>query len=132
MLSLTQLRQNLFALADQVIESGQALIVERRGVHLRLSVAETSPSGGRLSRLKHQDLVVGPALSASESPAAWGEFQSVKQWTGVSDVPAALLGVRGSRQKINPTSEPRKQKFSPNNFEPGKAAVSTRRKKKPQ
>lgn len=72
--SLTELRQRLFELADQVVESGMPLEIERRGVRLRLSrVDEPVAKGGRLARLQAQSLVVGAALSPSESPAQWSE-----------------------------------------------------------
>ncbi|MEO8802123.1 MAG: hypothetical protein ABI304_08540 [Rudaea sp.] len=71
-ISLTELRQRLFQLADQVIETGEPLVVMRRGVRLQLvrddAGAQTS---GRLARLKPQRAVVGAALSPYESPAQW-------------------------------------------------------------
>ncbi len=68
--SLTELRQKLFKLADHVIDTGEPLIVERRGVRLRLVKEDIQKlKGGRLSRLKRQDLVVGPPLDPHESPA---------------------------------------------------------------
>lgn len=72
--SLTELRQRLFELADQVVESGLPLEIERRGVRLRLSrVDEPAARGGRLARLQAQSLVVGAALLPAESPAQWTE-----------------------------------------------------------
>jgi len=71
--SLTELRQKLFKLADHVIDTGEPLIVERRGVRLRLVKEDVQiQKGGRLSRLKRQDLVIGPPLDPHESPAEWG------------------------------------------------------------
>lgn len=73
--TLTELRQRLFQLADQVIESGEPLVIERRGVRLRLVREDAAATkGGRLARLKlrKQSVVVGPALDPHESPAAWG------------------------------------------------------------
>ncbi len=69
-ISLTELRQNLFRLADQVVDGGEPLVIERRGVRLKL-VRDDDLSGGRLQRLQPQELVVGPALLPSESPAEW-------------------------------------------------------------
>lgn len=72
--TLTELRQRLFQLADQVIESGEALVIERHGVRLRLvRDGEPTAEGGRLARLKprKQSVVVGPALDPHESPAEW-------------------------------------------------------------
>jgi hypothetical protein len=69
-MSLTELRQKLFKLADRVIETGEPLIVERHGVRLRIAREETPRfKGGRLSRLKKQTAVIGPPLDPHESPA---------------------------------------------------------------
>lgn len=70
-LSLTELRTNLFALADHVVESGEPLLIERRGVRLRLVREDTQVESGRLSRLVPQSLTVGAPLSPNESPAVW-------------------------------------------------------------
>lgn len=73
-ITLTELRQRLFQLADQVIESGEPLVIERRGVKLRL-VREGAAEDmrGRLARIKSrkQSIVVGPPLDPRESPAQW-------------------------------------------------------------
>ncbi len=69
-ITLTELRQNLFRLADQVVDGGEALVIERRGVRLKL-VRDDALSGGRLQRLQAQDLVAGSPLLPSESPAEW-------------------------------------------------------------
>lgn len=82
-ISITELRQRLFQLADQVVETGEPLVIERRGVRLRLVREDApSPKSGRLSRLVRQDIVVGPPLDPHESPAKWsgalygGEFEA--------------------------------------------------------
>jgi len=88
--SLTELRQRLFELADQVAESGLPLEIERRGVRLRLiRVDAPATSGGRLARLQSQALVIGAPLQPSESPA---------QWSGLSlpsaaEAPASYRGL---------------------------------------
>lgn len=72
--TLTELRQRLFQFADQVIESGEPLVIERRGVRLRLVREDVAvPKGGRLSRLvpRKQSVVIGPPLDPHESPAEW-------------------------------------------------------------
>lgn len=69
-ISLTELRQNLFRLADEVIDGGEPLVIERRGVRLKL-VRDDALTSGRLQLLQPQELVVGPALLPSESPAEW-------------------------------------------------------------
>lgn len=73
-ISLTELRQRLFQLADQVIDTGVPLVIERRGVQLRLVREERAASSGRLGKLKPQSLVVGAPLSPEESPASWSEL----------------------------------------------------------
>lgn len=71
-ISITELRQRLFRLADQVIETGEPLVIERRGVRLKLVREDAaSPEGGRLSRLVRQEIVVGPPLDPHESPSEW-------------------------------------------------------------
>lgn len=69
--SLTEVRQNLFALADRVVETGEPLVIERRGVRLILSREVRAPKSGRLAKLLKQQLVVGAPLAPDESPAAW-------------------------------------------------------------
>lgn len=70
-LSLTELRQRLFELADQVIDSGVPLEIERRGVRLRLVRVDTEQAAGRLARLQPRSLVLGAPLDPHESPAEW-------------------------------------------------------------
>ncbi|HEY0230488.1 MAG TPA: hypothetical protein VGC55_04470 [Dokdonella sp.] len=70
--SLTELRQRLFELADQVVDTGEPLIVLRRGVRLRLVREDAAVAeGGRLARLTPQSVVIGPPLLPEESPSAW-------------------------------------------------------------
>lgn len=73
-ISITELRQRLFQLADRVVDTGEPVLIERRGVRLRL-VREDSPEerGGRLARLKRRkrSVVVGAPLDPHESPAQW-------------------------------------------------------------
>ena len=70
--SLTELRQRLFELADQVVDTGEPLIVLRRGVRLRLVREDAAGMhSGRLARLKPQSVVVGRPLQPDESPSAW-------------------------------------------------------------
>ena len=73
-LSLTELRTKLFALADHVIESGEPLLIERRGVRLRLVREDAQAESGRLSRLAVQSLTLGAPLAPDESPAEWTGF----------------------------------------------------------
>lgn len=71
--TLTELRQQLFQLADRVIESGEPLVIERRGVRLRLVREDAAQTGGRLAKLRprKQSVVVGAPLDPHESPALW-------------------------------------------------------------
>jgi len=84
--SLTELRQNLFKLADQVIDTGEPLEIERRGVRLLL-VREpiAKATQGRLALLREQSLVVGAPLSPHESPAQWSGEGDVLQLYQVAD-----------------------------------------------
>jgi hypothetical protein len=73
-ISITELRQNLFQLADQVIETGEPLLIDRGGVQLRLVRDDIVPGrAGRLARLKarRQSVVIGAPLDPQESPARW-------------------------------------------------------------
>ncbi|HET7930390.1 MAG TPA: type II toxin-antitoxin system Phd/YefM family antitoxin [Rhodanobacteraceae bacterium] len=72
--TLTELRQRLFKLADRVIESGEPLVIERHGVRLRLVREDVDDrAGGRLAKIRSrkQSVVVGPPLDPHESPAQW-------------------------------------------------------------
>jgi hypothetical protein len=74
--SITELRQKLFQLADAVIATGEPLLIERKGVRLKLMRADSAlveGHSGRLARLRPQSLVNGPPLRADESPAVWSE-----------------------------------------------------------
>jgi hypothetical protein len=71
-ISLTELRQRLFQLADHVADTGEPLIILRNGVRLRLIREEAKDSkGGRLARLVKRSIVVGAPLDPHESPAEW-------------------------------------------------------------
>jgi len=74
MISLTELRQQLFKLADQVVDTGVPLLIERRGVRLKLVREDAQVSVSRLGKLKLQTLVQGAALAPGESPAQWSEL----------------------------------------------------------
>jgi hypothetical protein len=74
--SITEVRQNLFKLADEVLETGEPLLIERNGKRLKL-VRDESPAErpiGRLARLKKQPSTIGPPLDPHESPAQWNPF----------------------------------------------------------
>ncbi len=71
--SLTELRQRLFQLADHVVDSGEPLIVLRKGVRLRLIRDDTPVASiaGKLARLKKQQAWIGPQPDPHWSPAEW-------------------------------------------------------------
>jgi prevent-host-death family protein len=77
--SLTELRQRLFELADRVIETGEAIVITRRGRTLRIVRDEVRPRAfSRLARLRElgpQELEIGPPLDPHESPAQWSELE---------------------------------------------------------
>jgi hypothetical protein len=71
-ISLTELRQRLFQLADHVASTGEPLMIVRNGVRLRLIREDAVPEmPGRLSRLVKRSIVVGAPLDPHESPAEW-------------------------------------------------------------
>ncbi|HWS25030.1 MAG TPA: hypothetical protein VN259_00525 [Xanthomonadales bacterium] len=72
--SLTELRQQLFKLADQVVVTGVPLLIERNGVRLKLVREDAQAPVSRLGKLKAQSLVQGAALLPDESPAVWSEL----------------------------------------------------------
>jgi antitoxin Phd_YefM of type II toxin-antitoxin system len=80
-ITLTELRQRLFQLADQVAETGEPLIIVRNGVRLRLVREEALPEApGRLSRLVKRSIVIGAPLDPHESPAEWsGDINKVAE-----------------------------------------------------
>lgn len=71
--TLTELRQQLFKLADHVADTGEPLLIERRGVRLKLIREDVQATPSRLHRLKAQALVQGAPLRPDESPALWNE-----------------------------------------------------------
>lgn len=95
--SLTELRQRLFELADRVIETGEPLSIERRGVRLQLiRAAPAAARTGRLARLKSQSLVIGAPLRPDESPAQWSAGDELMR---VAEVAADYAGVAPRRRK---------------------------------
>jgi antitoxin (DNA-binding transcriptional repressor) of toxin-antitoxin stability system len=82
-ISLTELRQRLFELADRVVASGEPIVIVRNGVRLRLVREEPAVAiekAGRLARLVERDIVIGPPLDPHESPSEWsGELLRVAE-----------------------------------------------------
>jgi antitoxin (DNA-binding transcriptional repressor) of toxin-antitoxin stability system len=77
-ITLTELRQHLFKLADQVADTGEPLVIERRGVRLKLVREDAATSTSRLQKLKTQSLVQGMPLLPDESPATWNEWPGAR------------------------------------------------------
>lgn len=92
--SLTELRQQLFKLADQVVDTGVPLLIERRGVRLKLVRDDGPAAGGRLQRLKPQSLVQGAPLALDESPALWSELPPAKVAQKATAYPTARKSAR--------------------------------------
>jgi hypothetical protein len=71
-ITLTELRQRLFQLADHVVETGEPLVIVRNGVRLKLQREDTTAERpGRLARLVKRSVVIGAPLDPHESPAEW-------------------------------------------------------------
>ena len=97
-ISLTELRQRLFELADHVADTGEPLVILRNGVRLRLVRDEAEAmTGGRLAKLVAQNLVIGAPLEPDESPAQWNAELPLK----VAE-PAPTYGKGGSRRQRRP------------------------------
>lgn len=72
--TLTALRQNIFQLADQVLETGEPVVIERNGRHLLLVVEKPRL---KLENLPRRNAIVGDPedlvdLQAWDA-AEWGE-----------------------------------------------------------
>ena len=104
MISLSDMRTRLFKLADHVVATGEPLLIERKGVRLRLIRDESLPTvRSRLAQLTERVAVLGAPLSPEESPALWSglndtqiEFQTsvVKRKNGASNAKSS----RGTRK----------------------------------
>jgi hypothetical protein len=70
-ITLTELRQRLFQLADHVVETGEPLVIVRNGVRLKLLREDAAERPGRLARLVKRSVVIGAPLDPHESPAEW-------------------------------------------------------------
>ncbi len=56
-ITASELRQNIYRLLDQVIESGVPLEIERNGHRLRVTSVDAPPKLDRL--IEHEDYIVG-------------------------------------------------------------------------
>jgi hypothetical protein len=95
-ISLTELRQRLFQLADHVADTGEPLVIVRNGVRLRLIREDALPqTPGRLSRLVKRSIVVGAPLDPHESPAEWsGDLTKVAEAAAAYTAPKPPRGRR--------------------------------------
>ena len=75
-LTLTTLRENLFAVADRVIETGVPVAIERRGKTLLLAPQEPAR---RLARLRRRKLIKGtPSRLVGVKAGKWREVQNLR------------------------------------------------------
>ena len=101
MISLSDMRSRLFKLADQVVATGEPLLIERKGVRLRL-IRDDGPLivRSRLSQLTERVAVLGAPLSPQESPAVWSGLNDTQQalQTGVAKRASNAKSTRGVRK----------------------------------
>lgn len=70
-LSITQLRQNLFNIIDQVLATGKPVEIERHGKHVLIMPEQAA---GKLSRLKKRTLIKGDAATLPDEKVwEWDE-----------------------------------------------------------
>lgn len=55
-MTVSELRQNIYQLLDQVLDTGVPLEIERKGRKLRIA---PEPAGDKLANLKRRDCLVG-------------------------------------------------------------------------
>jgi hypothetical protein len=73
-ITLTALRQNIFQIADRVLATGEAVVIERDGKHLILA---PEPVASRLDRLPRRQVIVGDPEELVDLPT-WDEAQWLK------------------------------------------------------
>lgn len=72
-LTLTALRQQIFQIADEVLETGVPAVIERNGQVLLLS-PKVAATGARQLKLKRRKLVVGDVATLHEQQVgSWRE-----------------------------------------------------------
>ena len=69
--SLTQLRKNIYQLVDEVIASGNPLVLNRQGCQLKLSVV--SKASSKLGNLKKRNTIIGSADDLENEPTQYWE-----------------------------------------------------------
>ncbi len=60
-MTLTDLRRNLFRVADRVVKTGTPVRIRRRGRTLTLTAETSGSRKGRLKNLKRRSLIAGDA-----------------------------------------------------------------------
>ena len=112
-ISLSALRQKLFELADRVVASGEPLLIERKGVQLKLIRADRAEAQmpSRLARLQPQSLVLGAPLAPDESPSTWQQNDSTLSRSAEPTVEYRTEVLRGTKRDAN---RPRKPNGTPN------------------
>jgi hypothetical protein len=74
-ISLTALRNNLFKIVDQVIQTGNPVFLERKGHHLKIVLDEKK---SKLDNLKSRDCIVGdPDDLVQLKVAEWHETDNL-------------------------------------------------------
>ena len=101
MISLSDMRTRLFKLADQVVATGEPLLIERKGVRLRLIRDDSPPIvRSRLAQLTERVAVLGAPLSPQESPALWSGLNDTQKavHTGVAKSASTGKSTRGAQK----------------------------------
>ena len=74
-ISLTALRNNLFKIVDQVIQTGNPILLERKGHHLKIVLDEKK---SKLDNLKTRNCIVGdPDDLVQLKVAKWHETDNL-------------------------------------------------------
>ncbi len=58
-INLTQLRGNIYQWIDQLIETGEPIEVERKGVIIKIALADNSASQQKKKFVKHKNVYIG-------------------------------------------------------------------------
>ena len=75
-LTLTALRQNIFQLADRVLETGEPVMIERNGRHLLLMPERPKLD---LSRLPRRNAIIGnPEDLVDLNVCEWSELENLE------------------------------------------------------
>ncbi len=73
--TLTALRQNIFQLADQVLETGEPVVIERNGRHLLLTPEKPKLEWNKLPR---RNAIIGnPEELAELNVCEWREMENL-------------------------------------------------------